>query len=715
MPKPSAQVTAAEISRIAGVTRATISNWRRRHDDFPAPGGGTEGSPLYDLEAVRAWLRKRGQSAAATPAEELRTLLRLRSGGTVSRLLPLVLGASRHAGGTPDEPADLPEGDLVTWADSAAAKLADVVPDSAAARFGPEDVPVLRALVRCVREQGGGAALDVLAERELEDSAAGGTYSTPPAVAELMASLLPTGTARVLDPACGSGTLLEAATRRGATAVFGQDAVPVQAQRSAVRLLLAAPDAEVSVRTGDSLRADAFPDTSVDGVLCNPPYADRDWGHEELAYDPRWVYGLPARAESELAWVQHALAHLEPGGRAVLLLPPAVASRPSGRRVRTQLVRSGALRAVVGLPPGAAPPLHIGLQIWIVQQPQADAGHTSVLFVDMSSEGEDARSQSTHGSRGTTTRGRRRQPTTDWDELTAAVLDRWTAFTSEPDSSTVDQPGVARAVPLIDLVDELVDLTPARQVRTAPVDADPTEVAAAAEDFRKQLAESATALGEASQHSPWLPADGTPGKWRTAAISDLTRGGALDVLRPSSQAQEGERQEWRKTHSDRGVLTGEDIAHDARPSGDLGRLSADTSPLVEEGDVLVRGLVGGAGPMTRVADAEDAGTVLGDGVFLLRPDPARLDPWFLAGFLDAAANIAGASTGSTTVHVQPGRLRVPLVPLDEQRRYGETFRHIRTLRAVAGRAADLAHETARTVTSGLTAGALIPPRPDDSA
>lgn len=44
MSQPSAQMTAAEISRIAGVTRATVSNWRRRHDDFPAPSGGTTSS-----------------------------------------------------------------------------------------------------------------------------------------------------------------------------------------------------------------------------------------------------------------------------------------------------------------------------------------------------------------------------------------------------------------------------------------------------------------------------------------------------------------------------------------------------------------------------------------------------------------------------------------------------------------------------------------------
>ncbi|MFD4794046.1 substrate-binding domain-containing protein, partial [Streptomyces anulatus] len=41
----------------------------------------------------------------------------------------------------------------------------------------------------------------------------------------------------------------------------------------------------------------------------------------------RWEYGLPARAEAELAWVQHALAHLREGGTAVLLMPPAAAAR----------------------------------------------------------------------------------------------------------------------------------------------------------------------------------------------------------------------------------------------------------------------------------------------------------------------------------------------------------------------------------------------------
>jgi len=62
MPKTPTLVTAAEISRLAGVTRATVSNWRRRHPDFPAPAGGTEASPAYDVAEVRAWLAARGLS-----------------------------------------------------------------------------------------------------------------------------------------------------------------------------------------------------------------------------------------------------------------------------------------------------------------------------------------------------------------------------------------------------------------------------------------------------------------------------------------------------------------------------------------------------------------------------------------------------------------------------------------------------------------------------
>ena len=37
----STEITAVEIARLAGVGRAAVSNWRKRHADFPRPTGGT--------------------------------------------------------------------------------------------------------------------------------------------------------------------------------------------------------------------------------------------------------------------------------------------------------------------------------------------------------------------------------------------------------------------------------------------------------------------------------------------------------------------------------------------------------------------------------------------------------------------------------------------------------------------------------------------------
>ncbi|MEU0718870.1 N-6 DNA methylase [Streptomyces lavendulocolor] len=711
MSEPTAHVTAAEISRIAGVTRATVSNWRRRHGDFPAPSGGTETSPLYDLGAVQAWLRSRGHTQVADPREELRTAVRFQEsdpGRTVGRI-GFVLALARRS---PDETAalaGLPDAELITRATEEVAELLASLPGPAPANplFSAADSTVLRALLRCVSEEGGPAALAVLAERDLEDSAATGVYGTPEGLARLAAGLLPAGVTRVLDPACGSGALLAAAARRGATTLLGQDSVPVQAQRAAAGLSLAAPRAEVTVRIGDSLRADAFAGLTVDAVLCNPPYGVRDWGHDELAYDPRWAYGVPGRAESELAWVQHCLAHLDPGGWAVLILPPATASRPSGRRVRAELVRSGAVRAVLALPAGAAPPLHVGLQLWVLQRPEpAGPERKSVLFVDAAGSPSTGAGEQETGSPRT---GTSRAPI-DWPDLTAQTFAHWEGFTADPDRS-VAEPGAARTVPVVDLLDDLVDLTPARQVRISRTDVDPVELSARTDTGHRELTAAARSLLHAADLTGWTQSGSSARDWRTATASDLARGGAVTLLRTVPDSKGPEREGVASVPA-APVLTGADIARGTGPTGDPAQLRSEAAPVIAVGDVLLRAIAGGTGPMARVADEGDAGALLGPQVHLLRPDPARLDSWFLAGFISSEDNIAGASTGSTILHVAPGRLRIPLLPLDEQRRYGEAFRHVHELRARARQAARLAEETATLLADGLTGGALLPAAAD---
>ncbi|MER6530673.1 N-6 DNA methylase [Streptomyces sp. NPDC001508] len=695
----SALVTAADISRLAGVTRATVSNWRRRHPDFPAPVGGTDTSPTYDLDAVRAWLSARGQLPEDTPADRLRTALRTHPGdaGPALHLLPVVVAAARLDRSEREALLELRDDALLRWVRSAAGDGADDIPGIADAAYGLDATGPLRALLRCIVTDGAEAATDVLAERLMEDTGGTGTYLTPRPLADLMARLLTDSAgafpASVLDPACGTGSLLAAAAATGASELHGQDVLVAQAAQAAVRLRLSAPEAAISVRTGDSLRSDAFKGLTVDAVLCNPPYGVRDWGHDDLAYDQRWAYGVPPKGEPELAWVQHCLAHLAPRGRAVLLMPPAVAERTAGRRIRAQLVRDGALRAVVSLPPGAAIPLHIGLHLWVLERPdpRAEAPGT-VLLVDAAAESRDLAGESVDDT----------------------VLSAWRPYLDDQDGFT-GAPGIAAAMPVTDLLDEAVDLTPARRIRTASGQAlRPALLARQASELYDQLRRAATDLVGLSTDGDWPPADDRPRDWRTATVADLLRGSALSLLHtapPGRRTRSGQPQPRPEAEPGaRPALTAADVFENRPASGTEADLPTGVAlPLVQASDVLLTEILRvGRTAGARVVEPGEAGCFLGPHLLLFRPDRRRLDPWFLAGFLAAEQNVNAAATGTSLVRVDPRRLRVPLLPLAEQQRYGAAFRRLHELRTAARRADQAAEEVTRLLGTGLTGGALLP-------
>lgn len=658
-------VTAADISRLAGVTRATVSNWRRRHPGFPSPAGGSESRPVFDLAEVRQWLQEHGVESAESPLHHLRTVLRAEvAPGEIPALLALLAPAGATLGP--------PEGD--------------------------EKSEVVSAVRAAAAAAGPGPVIEALAERGLEESPTTGVYTTPDEVADLMASLARTSTAAlgtVLDPACGSGALLAAAARLGARECYGQDVLPVQAQRAALNVALGAPAAEVHARVGDSLLADAFPGLQADAVLCNPPNQQRDWGADELALDPRWTYGVPPRGESELAWVQHALAHLRPGGTAVLLLPPAVAFRGAGRRIRGELLRQGALRAVIGLPAGAAPPRQLGLQLWVLRSPAPGADRTGeVLFVDAARLAPASESGKVGAVR----------------DLVETVLESWRNF-DESGSKKGALPDVAAVVRVMDVLDEDVDLTPGRYVRAA-VDADRTVDAVA-----NRMRDLEVAIGDLCDEFDELPQfSGIEERaWRTATVADLAKGGALEVH--LARPRRDEDANFDDPHLGAPVLTTRDLLADSKPSG-IAEAGRPTVPVViEPGDVvmpLLRG-IRDEHPRARVAGSAEAGALLGPNVFLLRPTPDRLDPWFLAGFVASPENTA-AAVGATTIRVVPSRLRIPLLPLDQQQRYGAMFQRLHRLRHAARHADRSAARLTGLLGTGLTAGALEPhdPPADDA-
>ncbi len=658
----TAAVTAADIARLAGVSRGTVSNWRRRHADFPAPVGGTDASPVYDRAAAESWLSGRGMLPELSLDEQLWRAVTTRSGGeplgeVVTRAARMIVGQAERTGDT--KPVG---GCADTKADSE--KIHRVAAAATAAQGPAETV---------------GALLDRYAEAE-------GIPATPRPVAELMAYLGAAHRGTIFDPAAGTGELLVAALDRNSDVnAFGQELDTALARLAELNIRCGFPAAErdgLEIAVGDSLRDDKFAGLRARAVLCHPPFGDRDWGYEELAHDPRWEYGIPPKAEPELAWIQHSLAHLEPGGRAVMLLPPAVASRPAGRRIRAQLLRRGVVRAVISLPVGAVRPRHVPVHLWVLERPAGrEPADPRVLLAEGSaaSAGADAEA--------------------GWVEFKAKVVAAWQSYAGEspedpayPDASVVaveelspwlpfvgaeDVPGHWRIIRAIDLLDETADLSPSRHV--APVGA-AVPSAKTLDDVRVLSRRLRAALEAASDGLPgddWTAGDREQA-WRSVTVHELSRSGMAEFY-PGA--------------------------------GKSGRVFA------RRGDVILPASLTGPLRAKVVETAADltSATPLDASAHLIRPDPQVLDPWFLAGFLASPANVKQASYGTSAIRIDVRRLTVPLLPLEQQRLYGEIFRRLRDLDAAIAEVASVADDLTGLLTRSLADGILLPPAGKDAS
>ena len=222
-----------------------------------------------------------------------------------------------------------------------------------------------------------------------------GEFATPQHVAALMLELAdPEPGDRVYDPCFGFGELLVGAARRLRLAaraasprdwanvqhagIFGVEIEPLSYAVGLCRTLLAGIDGP-GLELTDALERPLPRNRTVDGfdcILATPPWGAR------TTRPSSGQYQFPTR-NSETLFLQHVMANLRPGGRAVVALPEVSLFRlGSDREVRKALALDYSIDGVVSLPAGAFAPW-TGIAASLVVFRRA-ARRSAVRFVSIS-------------------------------------------------------------------------------------------------------------------------------------------------------------------------------------------------------------------------------------------------------------------------------------------------------------------------------------------
>ncbi len=242
------------------------------------------------------------------------------------------------------------------------------------------------------RDAAASAFDDVLAKVVEGQGKFGGEFTTPRHVVDLMVELVdPKPGDRVYDPCFGVGGLLVEAARRLRRAVASESprrwgevrnngifGVEINAASFVIglcRVVLAGID-KPGLELGDALERPLPRNRAVEGfdcILAAPPWGGR------LSDARARQFPVPTGGVENL-FLQHVMAHLRPGGRAVIALPEGTLFRTGpDRQVRRALLDEYRVDGIIALPEGAfAPCTAIPSSLVVFRR---EAPRSSVRFV----------------------------------------------------------------------------------------------------------------------------------------------------------------------------------------------------------------------------------------------------------------------------------------------------------------------------------------------
>ena len=226
-------------------------------------------------------------------------------------------------------------------------------------------------------------------------------FYTNRTVVELMAEILQLKPHEsIYDPTCGSGGMLiksltylkDKGEEWRDVKVYGQEINAGTSAIARMNLYLHGIH-DFSIVNDDTLERPAFIKggrvQQFNVVLANPPYSIKNWNREAFSHD-KWgrnFLGTPPQDCADYAFIQHILASLdEKNGRCAILLPLGLLSKVSELEMRTNLIKSDLLEAIIGLGPNLFYNSPMEAMIMVCNRNKSDGMKGKILFINAVNE-----------------------------------------------------------------------------------------------------------------------------------------------------------------------------------------------------------------------------------------------------------------------------------------------------------------------------------------
>lgn len=248
------------------------------------------------------------------------------------------------------------------------------------------------------REEGLGELYEGLLEKNASEKKSGaGQYFTPRPLIDCIVRLMKPQPGEVIqDPAAGTAGFLVAADRyiKDATddlyglpqaqvffqrnnALTGTELVPDTHRLALMNLMLHGVEGPITL--GDSLSPDGEALGKADLILTNPPFGTKKGGGRPSRSD----FSITAdTSNKQLAFVEHIVRALKPGGRAAVIVPDNVLFEDNtGRRLRQWVMELADLHTILRLPTGIFYAQGVKTNVLFLRRGTSDRANTKAVWV----------------------------------------------------------------------------------------------------------------------------------------------------------------------------------------------------------------------------------------------------------------------------------------------------------------------------------------------